>query len=112
MAELVSYLSIEPHMRSFGGFPTLPDSAPLTRGLFLSVTPNPRDTPIVVGVCPICDSDARIFSSNHAQPHQRLLRPRPAPRGGRAPDPVGKTKKKKPKETRDLLSLSLILFVG
>src|SRR5262249_53750553 len=34
MAELVSHLSIEPHMRTFDGFPTLPNSAPLARGFF------------------------------------------------------------------------------
>jgi len=33
MAELVSYLSIEPHMRTFDGFPPK-HSAPLTRGFF------------------------------------------------------------------------------
>jgi hypothetical protein len=65
MAELVSYLSIEPHMRTFDVF-TAKHSAPLTRGFFcaaraLSVTPTPHDTPIVVGVCPICDSGAPDF---------------------------------------------------
>src|SRR5262249_15608199 len=36
MAGLASCLSIEPHMRSFDGFPTLPNSAPLARGLFFA----------------------------------------------------------------------------
>src|SRR5262249_47962582 len=39
MAGLASYLSIEPHMRSFDGFPTLPNSAPLARGLFFAARP-------------------------------------------------------------------------
>jgi len=67
MAELVSYLSIEPHMRTFDVFTAT--LSPAHAGLFLRparfpapallLTPNSHHTPIMVGVCPNCDSNGQ-----------------------------------------------------